>query len=193
MVAITGTSGSGKSTLLNILSCLDAPTSGSYYFKDTCINELSSEALGSFRTLHFSHIFQSYWLIPHLSIMDNIVLPQYYQGRSLIKSEEDAHSIAKQLDISQHLDKKPKQLSGGQQQRACIARALMSQTPVIFADEPTGALDQENSHAIMNIFKQLNQQQGKTIVIVTHDHEMANYCRLIHPVTSLFEPEAQND
>ena len=173
--AIQGKSGSGKSTLLNILGTLDQPSSGKYLYKNNLINDMNQNtALLDIRR-SFGFVFQNYSLIRHLNIYDNILLPAQYAGNINTKTHTHAYELIHKLDLESEVDKKPHQLSGGQQQRASIARALINRPEVVFADEPTGALDNTNSQIVMDIFKKINAEFKTTVVMVTHDQDIANF------------------
>lgn len=178
MAAIIGTSGSGKSTLLHILGGLDTDASGSVYYDDTDILKLSDIPLSDFRLNNVGFVFQFFDLIPELTAEENIKLPQLMNRKKAAVSKE----ITDKLGISDRLSHYPDELSGGQKQRVAIARALINDPQVIFADEPTGALDSKTSEEIMEVFHALNEQ-GRTIVIVTHDMEVARQCSRIIEIT----------
>lgn len=174
MAAIIGTSGSGKSTLLHILGGLDTDASGSVYYDDTDILKLSDIPLSDFRLNNVGFVFQFFDLIPELTAEENIKLPQLMNRKKAAVSKE----ITDKLGISDRLSHYPDELSGGQKQRVAIARALINDPQVIFADEPTGALDSKTSEEIMEVFHTLNEQ-GRTIIIVTHDMKIAKQCSRI--------------
>jgi putative ABC transport system ATP-binding protein len=178
IVAITGPSGAGKSTLMSIIGCLDVPTSGTYYFNNKPILEADDETLSTLRRQYFGFIFQSFNLIPRLSVFQNVELPMVYAGMDLNTRQQRAYAVLKALGIEQMADRKPNQLSGGQQQRVAIARALVNNPPVIIADEPTGNLDSERAEEILALFEQLNVG-GKTILYVTHDKDLVKHARRV--------------
>ena len=171
-VSIMGPSGCGKSTMLNLLGCLDRPSSGKYLLGNEDVSEMDDDALSTVRGLRLGFIFQSYNLIQQLSVIENIEIPLYYQGRPEAEVRERAVRLAKLVGLETRLDHKPYELSGGQQQRVAIARALINDSLVILADEPTGNLDSHVGAEILRIFDELHQQ-GKTIIMVTHDNEVA--------------------
>ena len=171
-VSIMGPSGCGKSTMLNLLGCLDRPTSGRYLLGDEDVSEMDDDALSIVRGLRLGFIFQSYNLIQQLSVLENIEIPLYYQGRPEAETRERAMKLAALVGLETRLDHKPYELSGGQQQRVAIARALINDSLVILADEPTGNLDSQVGAEILRIFDDLHRQ-GKTIIMVTHDNEVA--------------------
>jgi putative ABC transport system ATP-binding protein len=171
-IAIMGPSGCGKSTMLNLLGCLDRPTSGSYLLDGCDVSKMEDDDLSAIRGTKLGFIFQSYNLIQQLSVVENIEVPLYYQGRPEEESREIAVSLAKLVGLEHRLDHKPFELSGGQQQRVGIARALANDPLVILADEPTGNLDTSSGKDILKIFDDLHQR-GKTIIMVTHDPGIA--------------------
>jgi putative ABC transport system ATP-binding protein len=167
-VAIMGPSGSGKSTLLNILGCLDRPTDGSYVLGGEDVSTLRDNQLSDRRCRFLGFVFQSYNLIPQLTVLENIEIPLFYQGLSPRKSRHRALALAQQVGLEDRTKHRPVELSGGQQQRVAIARALANDPLVILADEPTGNLDSATGEEIMEVIRSLHRQ-GKTIVLVTHD------------------------
>ncbi|NBU86437.1 MAG: ABC transporter ATP-binding protein, partial [Verrucomicrobia bacterium] len=171
-VAIMGPSGSGKSTLLNVLGCLDQPSSGQYQLSGTPVEELSDQELSSLRAKSIGFIFQSYNLIPYLSVLENIALPASYEKDSQL-SLEQTKSLANRVGLEDRYDHRPLQLSGGQQQRVGIARSLANDPTFILADEPTGNLDSKTTEEILSLLDEFNRN-GKTIVLVTHEEEVAS-------------------
>jgi putative ABC transport system ATP-binding protein len=171
-VSIMGPSGCGKSTLLNMLGCLDRPTSGKYYLGGIDLSQLDDDRLSSIRGARLGFIFQSYNLIPQLTVVENISIPLYYQGRSERENERISCALADKVGLRHRLNHKPQELSGGQQQRVAIARALASDPLVILADEPTGNLDSASGEEILGIFDELHKQ-GTTLIMVTHDEDIA--------------------
>ncbi|HTU26566.1 MAG TPA: ABC transporter ATP-binding protein [Pirellulales bacterium] len=171
-VAIMGASGSGKSTLLNLLGCLDRPTTGHYVLAGRDVSSLSDDELSEIRSQHLGFIFQAYNLIPQLTVVENIELPLYYQGKISSDARERCIEMAELVGLGERLDHRPFQLSGGQQQRVAIARALVNDPRVILADEPTGNLDTATGEEIMQILEALNRA-GKTIIMVTHEPDIA--------------------
>lgn len=179
LLAITGASGSGKSTLMKILGCLDVPTTGTLLVNGQEVSLMSANQLAYIRNHQMGFIFQMFYLIPDLTALDNVALPQLYAG----KSEKEAHKRATEVldwvglgDRLQHL---PLELSGGEQQRVAIARALVNKPAIILADEPTGNLDSKTGNLIMNIFTDLNIMEQITVIIVTHDIALANKTKRI--------------
>lgn len=171
---IMGPSGSGKSTLLNVLGVLDQPSSGSYYLEDVDITQFRDKELARIRNKHFGFIFQSYNLFPELSALENVVVPLMYAGVGRSERHERAEKLLADVGMGHRLNHRPTQLSGGEQQRVAIARALANNPSLILADEPTGNLPTEQSAEIMAILQQLNNQ-GTTVVIVTHDPSLSTY------------------
>ena len=172
--AIMGPSGSGKSTMMNILGCLDRLTSGQYYIEGQDVSQLDDDSLSELRLKHLGFIFQSFNLIPQLSVQRNIELPLYYLGWDAEESANRARELADEVGLGDRLDHRPTELSGGQMQRVAIARALANNPQVIFADEPTGNLDSITGEQIMEVLANLNRQ-GKTIIMVTHEQNIAAY------------------
>jgi putative ABC transport system ATP-binding protein len=178
LLAIMGPSGSGKTTLLNVLGCLDRATGGLYYLGDEEVTCLDDDRLSELRASRLGFIFQSYNLVPQLTLLENIELPLYYRGRI---SDEDRHRCRKLADmvgLSERLEHRPAQLSGGQQQRAAIARSLANDPAIILADEPTGNLDSATAQEILDLLKSLNAA-GRTIVMVTHEPDVARQARRV--------------
>lgn len=172
LMAIIGPSGSGKSTLMNMMGCLDTPTSGTYWLDGHEVSKLSGNQLADIRNRKIGFIFQSFYLLPALTAMENVELPLIYRGMPAKKRHELAVEALVQVGLESKLHYLPRQLSGGQQQRVAIARALVGEPPVILADEPTGALDTKTGHEVLAIMKDLNRK-GHTIVLITHDPEVA--------------------
>lgn len=176
MIAIMGASGCGKSTLLNILGCIDVPTSGEYFIDKKLVDFNKLSSLNEIRNKEISFIFQNFALIKELSVINNIILPLKFRKGNKKDILEKAEFFIKELGIEGLKNKNVRNVSGGQQQRVAIARALCQETDIILADEPTGALDEENSIKIMSILKDLNIKYGKTIIVVTHDNLVSSYC-----------------
>lgn len=172
-VAIIGPSGSGKSTFMNILGCLDLADSGEYILGESNIKSFSEDELSDIRNRKIGFIFQNFNLLSKLSALENVELPLIYQGVKLRRRREIAIECLKKVGLEDRKNHMPNQLSGGQQQRVAIARALATNPQIIFADEPTGALDSKTSCEILKIIKELNEE-GKTIVMITHDNDIAN-------------------
>lgn len=179
MTAIVGKSGSGKSTLMNILGFLDIPSTGHYYFAGEDVSNLSDDALADIRNQQIGFIFQSFFLLPRSTILQNVMLPLFYRGISQTDAQQKARSLLAKVGLSEMAEKYPNQLSGGQQQRVAIARALVGDPAVILADEPTGALDSQTSAEIMQLLLQLNDAESRTILIITHDSSISRQCRRV--------------
>lgn len=174
--AIMGPSGSGKSTMMNILGCLDRLSSGRYYLEGQDVSTLDDDSLSELRLRHLGFIFQSFNLIPQLSVQRNIELPLYYLGWDSIRSSRRAKEIAEEVGLGDRLYHRPTELSGGQMQRVAIGRALANDPQILFADEPTGNLDSATGEQILELLVKLNEQ-GKTIIIVTHESAIADHAR----------------
>ena len=172
--AIIGASGSGKSTLLNLLGCLDTPTRGKYFFEGRDVNSLDDDALSELRLNSLGFIFQSFNLIPQLTVQENIGLPLFYLKWNAAERAEKAAELAESVGLADRLKHRPAELSGGQQQRVAIARSLANDPTIILADEPTGNLDTKTGRQIMDMLAELNDQ-GKTIIMVTHESHIADY------------------
>ncbi|MBI4324284.1 MAG: ABC transporter ATP-binding protein [Chloroflexi bacterium] len=172
-ISIMGPSGCGKSTLLNLLGCLDRPTSGRYFLGGEDVSQMDDDTLSSVRGARLGFIFQSYNLVQQMTVVENIEIPLYYQGRPEHESRERAQELAARVGLGERFDHRPNELSGGQQQRVAIARALVNDPLVILADEPTGNLDSTSGAEILEIFDELSRQ-GKTLIMVTHDESIAH-------------------
>jgi putative ABC transport system ATP-binding protein len=177
-ISIMGASGSGKSTLIHILSCLDSPTAGEYYLEDRLVSKYTDQELARIRNQFFGFVFQNFSLLPRLTALDNVALPLIYSQINRANRNERARTILTKMGLGDRLQHRPNELSGGECQRVAIARALVNNPKVIFADEPTGNLDSRTGTEIMGIFDQLNQE-GNTIVLVTHDVSVADHARRI--------------
>lgn len=175
-LAIMGPSGSGKSTMLNLLGCLDRPTRGRYVLNDRDVSRLDDDRLSEIRLQEIGFVFQSFNLIPQLTVQENIELPLYYQGWDAARSTEWAVELAATVGLGDRLRHRPAELSGGEQQRVAVARAMANDPAVLLADEPTGNLDSATGNQIMDLFAVLNGN-GKTIILVTHEADIAAYAR----------------
>jgi ABC-type lipoprotein export system ATPase subunit len=181
LVALMGVSGSGKSTLMNILGCLDRPTSGEYWLDGEEVSGFSADERALVRNRKFGFVFQNFNLLPRTSALDNVAMPLSYTAGHLSERQarKQARKVLEQVGLADRLDHEPSQLSGGQQQRVAIARALVNHPPLIFADEPTGNLDSHTSAEVLRMFQELNEQAGITIIIVTHDANVAKHAQQI--------------
>ncbi len=177
--AVMGPSGSGKSTFMNILGCLDKPTNGKYLLENIDIGNLEKDELAGIRNKKIGFIFQGFNLLPRTSAIENVELPMLYDGISVKKRRQRAMAALKSVSLEGREDHHPNQLSGGQQQRVAIARALVNDAPIILADEPTGNLDSKTSAEIMELFVKLNTESNITIILVTHENDIAAYSRRI--------------
>ncbi|MBK5720978.1 ABC transporter ATP-binding protein [Dysgonomonas sp. Marseille-P4677] len=181
LVSIMGASGSGKSTLLNILGILDTYDTGEYYLDNVLINRPSETSAAELRNKKIGFIFQSFNLISFKNALENVALPLYYQGISRKKRNAMAMEYLDKMGLASHAAHMPNELSGGQKQRVAIARALIAQPQIILADEPTGALDSKTSREVMQLLRQINENDGITMLIVTHEQSVANATdRVIH-------------
>ena len=174
-IAIMGASGSGKSTLMNILGCLDRPTEGHYYLEGDDVMEKSDNELSAIRNKKIGFVFQSFNLISRTSSLKNVELPMVYGKIGAEERRERALELLKNVGLGDRAHHMPNELSGGQKQRVAIARALANNPPIILADEPTGNLDSQSSGEIMDIFCNLNRQKGNTVIIVTHERDIAEF------------------
>ena len=177
-IAIMGPSGSGKSTLLNLLGCLDRPTSGSFMLGDDDVAKMNDDQLSHIRASRLGFVFQSYNLIPQLTVVENIEVPLYYLGQTSSKTRKRCIELAQMVGLGERLDHRPMQLSGGQQQRVAIARSLVNDPYFILADEATGNLDSVTTDEILHLFERLNDE-GRTIVMVTHEDEVAAHAKRV--------------
>ncbi|MCS6290443.1 MAG: ABC transporter ATP-binding protein [Nitrospira sp.] len=174
-VAVMGTSGSGKSTLMNLLGCLDQPTRGRYELDGLNVATAKPDLLAELRNRQIGFVFQSFNLIPRTSALENAQLPLFYRGLSIKEQRAQAAAALRRVGLAGREQHYPTQLSGGQQQRVAIARALVGAPSILFADEPTGNLDTSSSREIMSILEQLNREDGITIILVTHESDIAAY------------------
>ncbi len=178
-VAIMGPSGSGKSTLMNILGCLDTPTSGEYSLDGQNVEHLDADELAEIRNKKIGFVFQGFNLLPRTSALENVELPMVYAGVDDKTRFEKAAAALAGVGLQERMYHQPNQLSGGQQQRVAIARAIVNEAPIIFADEPTGNLDTKMSVEIMELFAKLNRNLKRTIILVTHEEDVALYAKRI--------------
>ena len=175
--SIVGPSGSGKSTCMHILGCLDRPTTGRYLLEGRDVSQLTRDELARVRNHKIGFVFQSFNLLPRTSALENVELPMLYTGAKVSPAERHkrARAALASVGLENRMDHFPNQLSGGQQQRVAIARALMTEPPILLADEPTGNLDSRTSVEVMEIFQRLRMERGITIILITHDHDIAEY------------------
>ncbi|EKQ57022.1 MULTISPECIES: ABC transporter ATP-binding protein [unclassified Clostridium] len=173
-VSIIGTSGSGKSTLMNIIGALDRATSGNYVLDGTNIDEISDNGLSEVRNKQIGFVFQTYNLIPRSSALKNVELPMLYCGMGKKERRERAEQLLELVGMKDRMSHQPNELSGGQKQRVAIARALVNDPSIILADEPTGALDSATGRMVMDLFHKIHEEEGKTIVLITHNNELAD-------------------
>lgn len=178
-VAIMGPSGSGKSTLMNILGCLDTPTSGEYVLDGENIEHLSGDELAEIRNRKIGFVFQGFNLLSRTSALENVELPMIYARINDKERKERAEKALNSVGLHERMHHQPNQLSGGQQQRVAIARAIVNEAPIIFADEPTGNLDTKMSVEIMDLFSKLNENLHRTIILVTHEEDIALFAKRI--------------
>lgn len=178
-VAIMGPSGSGKSTLMNILGCLDKPTSGTYKLEGINVEGLSSDELAAIRNQKIGFVFQGFNLLSRTTALENVELPMVYANIGQLERRQKAEAALEKVGLKERMHHQPNQLSGGQQQRVAIARAIVNEAPIIFADEPTGNLDTKMSVEIMALFEKLNDELGRTIILVTHEEDIAKYAKRI--------------
>lgn len=178
-VAIMGASGSGKSTFMNMLGCLDKPTSGSYFLDGVDVMRLDSDKLANIRNLKLGFVFQGFNLISRTSALENVEMPMIYKGIEHQQRIEKAKEALRIVGLENRENHLPNQMSGGQQQRVAIARAIVNDAPIILADEPTGNLDTKTSVEVMDFFVKLNEEKKKTIVLITHENDIAQYAKRI--------------
>ena len=176
VVSIMGASGAGKSTLLQILGTLSTPDSGSLVIDGVDVLRLDSKALAEFRNRRLGFVFQFHHLLPEFTALENVVIPAYIAGRGKKEAEQRARELLKDMGLGERLTHKPSELSGGEQQRVAIARALINEPAVLFADEPSGNLDTRTKEEIHKLFFDLRDKYGQTVVIVTHDPDLAKMC-----------------
>lgn len=190
---ILGTSGSGKSTLLNLLAGLEKPTRGEIYLLGKPVHKMDERQLAYFRQRYLGFIFQSYHLLPALTALENVSLPLAFRGVNARTRQAEARRILAAVGLNKHLRHKPTQMSGGQQQRVGIARAFVGNPPLILADEPTGNLDSATTREIMNLITGLAAQHQQTLLIVTHDHDVASYAnKIVHILDGRIEKIENN-
>jgi ABC-type lipoprotein export system ATPase subunit len=177
-VALMGPSGSGKTTLMNTLGCLDRPSDGSYLLEGEEVVDMSGDERARLRNRKIGFVFQNFNLLSRTTAMENVELPLLYSGRlRASQRRERARQLLERMGLEDRVDHHPSQLSGGQQQRVAIARAMANEPPILLADEPTGNIDSHTSREVMDLFRRLNQEDGITIILVTHDQEVAKHAR----------------
>ncbi len=172
-VSIVGESGSGKSTLMNIIGVLDRQTQGDYYLEGQDVNGMSDEVRSAIRNRRIGFVFQNFNLLPRANALKNVMVPLLYGEEHSKNGKEHAMEMLKMVGMEDRADHRPNELSGGQKQRVAIARAMINDPAIILADEPTGALDSKTGHMVMDLFHKLHEEQGKTIVLITHSQELA--------------------
>ena len=195
MVALMGASGSGKTTLMNLLGCLDHSTSGQYRLDGNEVSELTADQRALLRNRKIGFVFQTFNLLPRTSALDNVIMPLSYSAGNISGHEglQRAEELLKRMGLSDRMHHDPAQLSGGQQQRVAIARALINRPQILLADEPTGNLDSHTSSDVLEMFQRLNREEGITIILVTHDADVARHAkRVVHIRDGLIENDAQN-
>jgi ABC-type lipoprotein export system ATPase subunit len=191
LVALMGASGSGKTTLMNLLGCLDRPTSGRYWIDGREMSKASPNQRAAVRNSRIGFVFQSFNLLPRTSALENVLMPLEYSNVSASKGRQRAVELLTRLGLADRTRNEPSQLSGGQQQRVAIARSLINNPSLLLADEPTGALDSKTGEETLQLFQQLNREEGITIVLVTHDAHVAGHAdRIIHIRDGVLEHDA---
>jgi len=178
-VAVMGPSGSGKSTVMNLLGCLDTPTTGEYWFRGVRVDQLTRNQRALLRRHELGFVFQGFNLLARTSALENVELPLLYRGEPAAQRHEAARAALEAVGLTRWADHTPAELSGGQQQRVAIARAIVTRPSVLLADEPTGNLDTHNSREIMELLARLNREQGITVLMVTHEPDMAAYAKRV--------------
>ena len=192
-IAIMGPSGSGKSTLMNIIGCLDSPTNGTYHLNNKEVSTLEGDELAGIRNREIGFVFQNFHLLARNSALDNVMLPLKYAGFNRDDQLTKARETLSKVGLESRMNHQPSELSGGQQQRVAIARALVNNPSILFADEPTGNLDSQTGHDVMQLFHNLHQQ-GQTIILITHENEIAAEAqRVIYIKDGLIESDIKKD
>lgn len=192
-LALTGPSGSGKSSLMNLLGCLDTPTTGTYHLKGKDVSEMGDEELASIRNQEIGFVFQTFNLIPRMTALENVALPLVYAGFEKKERQNKANKALRDVGLQSRMNHRPSELSGGQRQRVSAARALVNNPSIILADEPTGNLDTTTSQEIMELFNEL-YQQGNTVIVVTHEPEIAQFSkRIVRLIDGRIQEDKEND
>ena len=192
-IAIMGPSGSGKSTLMNIIGCLDSPTNGTYHLNNKEVSTLEGDELAGIRNKEIGFVFQNFHLLARNSALDNVMLPLKYAGFNKDEQLKKAKDTLSKVGLESRMNHQPSELSGGQQQRVAIARALVNNPSILFADEPTGNLDSQTGHDVIQLFHNLHQQ-GQTIILITHENEIASEAeRVIYIKDGLIESDTRKD
>ena len=192
-IAIMGPSGSGKSTLMNIIGCLDSPTNGTYHLNNKEVSTLEGDELAGIRNKEIGFVFQNFHLLARNSALDNVMLPLKYAGFNRDDQLKKARETLSKVGLESRMNHQPSELSGGQQQRVAIARALVNNPSILFADEPTGNLDSQTGHDVMQLFHNLHQQ-GQTIILITHENEVAAEAQsVIYIKDGLIESDVKKD
>ena len=192
-IAIMGPSGSGKSTLMNIIGCLDSPTNGTYHLNNKEVSTLDGDELAGIRNKEIGFVFQNFHLLARNSALDNVMLPLKYAGFNKQDQLNKAKDTLSKVGLESRMSHQPSELSGGQQQRVAIARALVNNPSILFADEPTGNLDSQTGHDVMQLFHNLHQQ-GQTIILITHENEIASEAqRVIYIKDGLIESDIRRE
>ena len=192
-IAIMGPSGSGKSTLMNIIGCLDSPTNGTYHLNNKEVSTLEGDELAGIRNREIGFVFQNFHLLARNSALDNVMLPLKYAGFNRDDQLKKARETLSKVGLESRMNHQPSELSGGQQQRVAIARALVNNPTILFADEPTGNLDSQTGHDVMQLFHNLHQQ-GQTIILITHENEIAAEAqRILYIKDGLIESDIKKD
>lgn len=179
LIAVMGPSGSGKSTIMNIIGLLDNPSSGEYKLSGQSVADLDSDSLAKIRNQKIGFVFQSFFLLPRMNAVQNVMLPLSYRGVVGREAHDRAMTMLEKVSMDQHAKHKPHELSGGQQQRVAIARALVGQPEIILADEPTGALDSRIGQEVMELFKSLHRDEHTTLIMITHDPKIGAQCERV--------------
>ncbi len=177
MVALMGASGSGKSTIMNIVGLLDKPTQGEYWLNEKSVASLDDNEMATIRNQTIGFVFQQFFLLPKLTAIENVAMPLQYRGESNSVTHDKVMTMLERVGMADRAHHRPTELSGGQQQRVALARALIGEPSIILADEPTGALDSKTTTEVMSLLTELNQQEGRTLLVITHDPDIGKACQ----------------